>query len=86
MFIERIKTRAIHRRSFAIYAMHLPIAIIMLKVLGICLPQSEWYAIPKFVIMIVSTLVIINLVCAFLERFAPKTYAILMGNRITRQK
>ena len=83
-FIEKIKPRAIYRRSFPIYAMHLNIGIIMLKVLSLLLPQSEWLSIPKTIIMIVSTLIIINLVCAFLEKFAPKIYGVLMGNRIKK--
>lgn len=81
IFIERIKPRKIYGRSFAVYAMHLPIAIVILKVLEICTPQSEWLEIPKFVIMIISTLVIINLICIILEKLAPKVYATLMGNR-----
>ena len=85
MFIRRIKPRAIYRRSFAVYAMHLPIAIIMLKVFSFCLPQSEWLEIPKFIIMIVSTLVIINFACALLEKFTPKLYATLMGNRLKKR-
>ena len=85
IFIERIKPRAIYRRSFAIYAMHLNIAIIILKIFSFCLPQNEWLEIPKFIIMVVSTLIIINLICAFLEKFAPKIYATLMGNRINKK-
>ena len=81
IFIERIKPRAIYRRSFAIYAMHLPVAIVILKILSFCIPENEWFEIPKFIIMVILTPVIINLVCAFLEKFAPKIYAILMGNR-----
>ena len=84
IFIEQLKPRAIWRRSFAVYAMHLPIAIVILKVLNIVLPQSAWSEIPKFVIMVAATLVIIQLVCAFLERFAPKIYAVLMGNRMKK--
>ncbi len=84
-FIEKIKPRAIYRRSFAVYAMHLPIAIVMLKVLSLFAPQNEWLEIPKFVIMVVSTLVIINLVCAFLEKFTPRISATLMGNRIHKK-
>ncbi len=83
-FIEELKPRAIYRRSFPIYAMHLNVGIIVLKVLSLLLPQSEWVLIPRFVIMIVLTLVIINLVCAFLEKFAPKVYGVLMGNRIKK--
>ena len=84
MFIERIKFGAIYRRSFAIYAMHLPIAIVILKIIDFCTPQSQWLEIPKFIIMIISTLIIINLACALLEKFVPKIYAILMGNRINK--
>ncbi len=83
-FIERMKPKAIYRRSFAIYAMHLPIAIVMLKIFAFCTPQNQWLEIPKFIIMVILTLVIINSVCAFLEKFAPKLYATLMGNRIKK--
>lgn len=84
VIIEKIKPRAIFKRSFAIYAMHLPLAIIILKIFSFCTPQNEWLEIPKFIIMIILTLTIINLVCAFLERFAPKLYGTLMGNRIKK--
>ena len=84
IFIERIKPRAIYRRSFAIYAMHLNVAIIILKVLSLIMPQNEWMEIPKFVIMVVFTLVIINFVCSFLEKFAPGIYALFMGNRVKK--
>ena len=57
----------------------------LLKMLSICLPQSEWLEIPKFIIMVILTLVIINFVCAFLERFFPKIHALFMGNRIKKQ-
>ena len=85
IFIEGIKPRAIYRRSFAVYAMHLNIAIIILKVFSILLPQSEWLEIPKFIVMVILTIVIINFVCAFLEKFLPKIYGILMGNRINKK-
>lgn len=84
IFIERIKPRAIYRRSFAIYAMHLNIAIVILKVFSICIPQNEWLEIPKFIVMVILTIVIINFVCAFLEKFLPKIYGTLMGNRTNK--
>ena len=65
--------------------MHLPLAIVILKIFSYCTPQSEWLKIPKFIIMIILTLIIINLAYAFLERFAPKIYATLMGNRINQK-
>lgn len=86
LFIERIRPKAIYRRSFAIYAMHLPVAIVILKILSFCTPSNEWLEIPKFIIMIVLTLVIINFVCTFLEKFAPKIHATLMGSRMNKQQ
>ena len=86
VFIERIKPRAIYRRSFAIYAMHLNVAIVILKLFSFCTLQNEWLEIPKFIIMVVLTLVIINFVCAFLEKFTPKIYATLMGNRRNKEQ
>lgn len=86
IFVERIKPRAIYRRSFAIYAMHLNVAIVILKILAFCTPKNEWLEIPKFIIMVVSTLIIVNLICAFLEKFVPKVYATLMGNRVNKKR
>ena len=86
IFIDRIKSRAIYRRSFAIYAMHLNVAIIILKILSIIIPQSEWFEIPKFIIMVVSTLTLINFTCDFLEKFFPRIYALFMGNRINKNQ
>ena len=85
IFAERIKPRAMYRRSFAVYAMHLPVAIAILKVFSLCLPQNEWLEIPKFILMVVLTLAIINFVCAFLEKLAPKIYALLMGKRLDKK-
>lgn len=86
IFIEKIKPRAIYSRSFAIYAMHLNIAIIVLNLISRVFPQSEWFEIPKFAVMIISTLLIINGVCAFLERFLPGVYSLFMGNRKSTSK
>ena len=86
IFIERIKPRAIYRCSFSIYAMHLNVAIIILKILSLVIPQGEWFEIPKFIIMVVFTLTLINFTCAFLEKFFPRIYALFMGNRINKNQ
>ena len=86
IFIEQIKPRAIYRRSFSIYAMHLNVAIIILKILSLFIPQNEWLEIPKFIIMVVFTLTFINFTCAFLEKFFPRIYALFMGNRINKNQ
>ena len=83
-FVEKLKPRPLYRRSFAVYAMHLNLALIVLKIINILLPQSQWLEIPKFIIMVCMTIMIINYICAFLEKFAPKIYGLLTGNRIKR--
>lgn len=82
IFIERIRPRAIYRRSFAIYAMHLNVSIVFLKILSFSLPSYEWLEVPKFIIMDAFTIVIINYVCALWEKFFPRIYAVFIGNRL----
>lgn len=86
IFIEKIKPRAIYNRSFAIYAMHLNVAIVILKILSLCTPENEWFEIPKFIVMVVSTLLIINYFCAFSEKYLPKIYGVFMGNRLNKRQ
>lgn len=85
IFIERIKPRAIYRRSFAVYAMHINVAGIVMKILSAILPQSKWLEIPGFIVMAVITLTIINLICVILEKFFPKIFGIFMGNRVGKK-
>ena len=81
IFVHKIKPRKIYSRSFAIYAMHVTISTIIANLISICLPNSEW-AILNFFATFILTLLIINLICSFLEKFLPKLYAILLGNRV----
>ena len=85
IFIGKIKPRAIYGRSFAIYAMHINVSGIVMKILSAIIGENKWLEIPKIILMVISTLIIINLICAFLERFLPKIYGIFMGNR-TKKK
>ena len=85
IFIERIKPRAIFHRSFVIYAMHLNVSIALLKILSFCLPNHEWLEIPKFIIMAVLTIVIINSACALSGKFFPRVYALFSGNRLKKK-
>lgn len=82
IFIHKIKTKKLYSRSFAIYAMHVNIAAIITKLIFICLPKNGWLALPNFILTVVLTLISINLICYFLEKFTPKIYSILMGNRL----
>lgn len=86
IFIDKIRPRAIYRRSFAIYAMHLNVAMIILKIFSLLLPDTEWLKFPKFVFMVALTLIAINLFCIFTEKFLPGVNATLMGKRLKKQE
>lgn len=86
LFIDYIRPRAIYGRSFAVFAMHINISAIIAKLIALCLPRTPWMAIPNFIITVILTLIVINVVCVLLERFLPHVNAVLMGNRIRRAK
>ena len=64
--------------------MHLNTAGIVLKLLSFLMPQSRWFEIPNFIIMVIITLIIINYICSFLEKYLPVIYSIFMGNRVKK--
>ena len=66
--------------------MHMNISAIITKLIALCLPRTPWMAIPNFIITVILTLIVINVVCVLLERFLPHVNAVLMGNRIRRAK
>ena len=86
LFIDRIKPRPVFSRSFAIYAMHVNVSAIITKIVLLCLPRSEWFAIPNFMITFILTVLVINLACVFMEKYLPKVYSIFMGNRLKPKK
>ena len=66
--------------------MHINISEIINTLIALCLPRTPWMAIPNFIITVILTLIVINVVCVLLERFLPRVNAVLMGNRIRRAK
>ena len=84
MFIHRVRPRKLYARSFAIYALHSNVAAIITKLIVLCFPKSEWMAIPNFIATIILTVLTIHVACTLLEKFLPKVYAVLMGNRLKR--
>lgn len=79
--IDRIKLRDFYSYSFAVFAMHINVSAVVSKLWYLILPKTQYFAIPNFVLTLVTTLGIINLFCLALRRFLPKTYSVLMGER-----
>ena len=86
MFIHKIRPRKIYSRSFVIYAAHVNISAVISKIIFLCLPKNGWMAIPNFIVTFVLTLIVINVMCIFLEKILPKVYSLLTGKRIKQQK
>lgn len=84
LFIDKIRPRALYTRSFAMLALHTNVSAVITKLFAILLPRSELLAIPNFLFTFVSTILCISLFCSILERFSPRIYSILMGNRIKK--
>lgn len=82
VFVHKMKTKKVYSRSFAIYAMHSNISAIITKLVFIVFPKREWMAIPNFFATVILTLLFINLMCSLGEKFFPKVYSALMGNRL----
>lgn len=85
MFIHKIKPRKLYSRSFAVFALHANVAAIITKLIVLCFPKDEWMAIPNFFATAILTLFVIQMICIFLEKFLPKVYNVLMGNRVKKQ-
>ncbi len=86
MYIDKIHPRAVFSRSFAVYSMHVNVSAVITKLFALCFPRTEWLAIPNFFVTVCLTLLVINLVCMFMERFLPKVYAVFMGNRVHKSR
>lgn len=86
LFVENLKPRTLYTRSFAIYAMHINVSAVITKLIYLCLPKSEWLAIPNFFASFVLTVAVIHYIFVFLERFVPRVSDALLGNRTKPQK
>lgn len=75
------KTPRFMQRSFMVFAMHLNVGGIVTKLLVLALPRHWTMALPVFFLSIALTLVVIEGICVLLERFAPKVYSTLSGDR-----
>lgn len=75
------KVHPFEKRSFMVFAMHLNIIAVISKLIYLLLPKSNIFVIPNMIVSLVSTLLIINWFCVFMERFFPKVYSVISGSR-----
>lgn len=82
LFMDKISSRPLYTRSFAIFAMHTNVSAVVCEIIFLVLPNNPHFAFPNFVLTLILTLLLINIFCIIGERLLPRTYALLMGKGI----
>lgn len=78
---KKIKERRLFKHSFLVFAMHMDVNSVVSKIAFLFLPKDWRAVIPNFIITTVGTLLFIEIIAIVLERYLPRTYKILTGNR-----
>lgn len=80
-FVHKLALRKIYRTSFFVFAMHINVSAVVAKLVYFALPKDAVFAIPNFVLTVIGTLVVIDLIYRLMERICPWAVNILSGNR-----
>ena len=81
LFIDYIKPKKFHQYSFLIYAMHVNVQAIYVKIIYLVFPKSAVFSIFNFVVSTVLTILTIIIFGQVCRRISPKLYALLTGDR-----
>ncbi len=81
LFIDKLSEKRFYGYSFAVYAMHVNVQAVVCRLLYMIMPRNVYFAIPNFIGTVVLTLLIINTFCKLCERYTPKVYRVIMGER-----
>ncbi len=76
----------IRDRSFWIYLSHGLVVVYLKKIIYILLPKNALFALISYVIVPIITIFSLHYIAVFVERVAPKTYAIMVGGRISKRE
>lgn len=79
--IESIRLRPFMDDNMFIYALHVNLSAVIVKLLYMLLPKQVLWSIPNFIITTVLTILIILLFAAFLRRFLKPVYLLLSGKK-----
>lgn len=81
MFVPYISQKPFMENSFVVYAMHLNVMSCIAKVLYLIFPKSYIWSLPNFILTTLLTLVFIQIFCVIVQKYVPKVYMVLSGNR-----
>lgn len=79
--INKITVRPYMKNSFFIYAAHINVSAIIIKLFYLALPKAPIMAIFNFIICSTLSVFFICIMCKYLSRFTPQIYKVLSGNR-----
>ncbi len=80
-FVENIKLRPFMYYSFFIYALHVDVQAVYVKLIYLLGPKNMWMAFPNLLIAYPLTILTVIVIAAFLEKKIPFVYMVLSGNR-----
>lgn len=79
--IPKLKEHNFYSNSFFVYAMHVNVGAVVVKVTYLILPKNYLWAIPNFIISTFITLVIIEIFCVILKKYFKPIYLTLGARR-----
>ena len=81
LFVVKVKLREYMKNSFFVYAMHMNVQAIIVKVIYLVGPKVIWMAYPNFIVSFLVTMFIILFVSSLTKEHLPRIYSALSGNR-----
>ena len=78
---ENISVKRYMKYSFFIYAMHNEAQSVFVKIIYLLGPKKMWMFAPNLILSYTITIAFIILVAYLLEKYLPKVYSLLSGNR-----
>ena len=75
------KPKHFYNYSFMMFALNFYLGVYVAKILYIVLPKSQIFSIVNLIITLVIVIGLILLTSAFLEKYLPKIYKLITGNR-----
>lgn len=81
IIIPKLKEYNFYKNSFFVYAMHINVGAVVVKILYFILPQNYLWAIPNFIISTFITLIIIEVFCIILKKYLKPIYLLLGASR-----
>ena len=81
LFVSRIPIKECMKHTFWIYALHLNIQSCISKMLWLIFPKNNAFILFNFILTVLITLITVELIYKFTDKFMPKVNRLLSGGR-----